>query len=441
MVVLVVMAVGAVGTAIAQPDVTITSPLNGSVSNNETPSFSGFAEAASAVTLRIYNGPTTDGTAIQEMSTLLFSVGGTWALGPAELLNDGTYTAQATSSNLALETATSSPVTFTIDTAAPAVTLNSPKSPSDNTRPSFTGTATDTTPVTVQIHAGPTTKGAVVSTATATGSDGGWTSDDASPPLSTGQYTAVATQASSLSGNPAGRSGPVTFTVTPAPAIAQSVVPPPAPPVASFKWIPSAPHTGEPVTLVSTAAGVSSPITGFAWALAGDGVFSRGESALTTSFSTPGAHVVQLRVTDANGLSSVVAETIAVTSPAPTLMQPFPIVRIVGSDSSSGATVSLLTVLAPVGATVRVTCRGGGCATKSQHLVVASGAKSKADTALITFHRFERSLRAGAVLEVWVSIHTQIGKFTRFVIRRDKLPSRTDLCLNPAGTTPIACPS
>jgi len=442
----VAIAVGLVGTAMgALPHVTIANPLNGSVSNNKTPSFSGLAEEADgAVTLRIYKGATAEGTVIQEMKTALL-LGGKWSLGPAKPLKDGTYTAQATQTNPASETGTSLPVTFTVDTAAPTVTLNPPGSPSDDTTPSFTGTASDITPVTIQIHTGATEEGTIVSTATATGTGGGWTSDDASPALATGQYTAVAIQESSLLGNPAGMSGPVTFTV----ALPQVVTPPqvttqlapPAPPAASFKWIPSAPQTGEAVTLVSTSTDASSPITAFSWDLAGDGVFTPGESTLATSFSTPGAHVVQLRVTDSNGLSSTVAEMIAVSSPAPTLMQPFPVVRIVGSYSSSGAKISLLTVLAPAWATVKVTCRGRGCSIKSQHLVATSPSKRKAGTVLITFHRFERSLRAGAVLDVWVSSKGQIGKFTRFRIRHGELPSRTDMCLNPAGTEPIVCPS
>src|SRR5213595_1858389 len=67
---------------------------------------------------------------------------------------------------------------------------------------SFTGAASDVTPVTVQIHAGATAKGPVVSTATATGSGSGWMSSNASPALSSGQYSAVATQPSSLPSNP-----------------------------------------------------------------------------------------------------------------------------------------------------------------------------------------------------------------------------------------------
>ena len=134
-------------------------------------------------------------------------------------------------------------MTFTVDTAAPTVTLNPPESPSDNTTPSFTGTASDISAVTVRIHAGATANGTLVSMATATGTGAGWTSDNASPALPIGEYTAVATQDSSH-GNPPGRSGPVTFTVTPPPVSTPAVVPAPAPPVASFKWFPSVPEIG-----------------------------------------------------------------------------------------------------------------------------------------------------------------------------------------------------
>ena len=104
-VLLVTMAAGPVCTALAAPpNVTIASPLNGSASNRATPSFSGLAEdAGGAVTLGIYSGPTTNGTLVQEMKTALF-LGGTWSLGPVEPLKGGTYTAQATQTNLASET-------------------------------------------------------------------------------------------------------------------------------------------------------------------------------------------------------------------------------------------------------------------------------------------------------------------------------------------------
>jgi hypothetical protein len=435
----VAMAVGQVGAAIAAPpNVTIASPLNGSVSTNPTPSFSGLAEAVGGeVTLRIYMGPTIAGTAIQEMSTLLLSLRGMWSLGPAELLKVGTYTAQATQTNLTSETGRSSPVTFTVNTtatAAPTVTLNPPTSPSSNTTPSFTGTASDVTPVTVQIHAGATARGTIVSAATATGTGAGWTSGNASAALSSGEYTAVATQASSLPGNPAGRSGPVTFTVTPPPVITPAAVPPSTPPVASFEWFPSVPETGEPIWLVSTSSYFASPITNIAWALTSNGPFQGGGAVLPTSFSNPGAHVVRLRVTDADGLSSVATETINVVGLRASLMQPFPVVRIAGTETASGVKLRLLKVQqTPGGARIIVRCKGRGCPIRS--------VSNKRRVAPVEFRVFERSLRFGVTLEILVSKPGEIGKYTRFAIRRGKLPARVDMCLDPAGVKPLVCPS
>src|SRR5438874_594549 len=89
---------GPMGAAIAAPpSVTLESPVSGSVRDNQTPSFSGLAEALGGqVTLRIYGGSTATGTVIQELSTLLLSSNGMWSIGPTEVLGVGTYTAQAT---------------------------------------------------------------------------------------------------------------------------------------------------------------------------------------------------------------------------------------------------------------------------------------------------------------------------------------------------------
>ena len=233
-----------------------------------------------------------------------------------------------------------------------------------------------------------------------------------------------------------------TLTVSaPAPELAPAITPrAPSPPVASFAWFPTAPHTGEPVSLVSSSTDVSSPITSFAWDTAGNGTFQAGKPVISTSFSTPGSHVVRLRVTDANGLSSVVAETVVVTPPPLTLMQPFPIVRIAGSDTSSGVKLSLLTVQAPQGARVTAQCRGRGCPVKSVSQLARSS-KSKAGTVLVVFRRFERSLRAGVILSIRVSSPGEIGKYTSFTIRRNKPPVRVDACIGPTNPKPIPCPA
>jgi hypothetical protein len=433
------IAVGPPGTAVAAPPaVTITSPLDGYVSREQTPLFSGLAEqAAGEVTLSVYNGPTAEGTPIQEMKTAEV-LSGTWSLEPAKPLKDGIYTALATQINLASETGKSSPVTFTVDTAPPMVTLNSPAPPSDNTTPTFTGTASDSTPVTVQIHAGLTLNGTQVSAATATGTRAGWTSGNVSPALSPGQYTAVAIQKSSL-GNPRGESAPVTFTVTPPPVVRIAAVLPPAPPVASFRWFPAVPQTGEPVSLISSSTDAASPITGIGWALTSNGLFQAGGSVLTTSFSTPGRHVVRLRVTNAYGLSSLATETINVVGVRAFLMQPFPVVRIAGIVSAAGLDLRLLKVQqTQAGARITVRCRGRGCPIKSTRRVARS---NRHGVAPVEFRGFERSLRFGVTLEVLISKPGEIGKYTRFTIRRGQLPERVDECLDPAGVKPLVCPS
>jgi hypothetical protein len=438
------IALGHVGIAVAAPpDVSISSPLSGSISNNQTPFFSGHAEEGDGeVTLKVYEGLTAEGTPIQTLSTLLVP-DDNWSLGPLRALKDGTYTARVEQTNASLETGISAPVTFAVDTVAPTVTLSPLESPSDNATPFFSGIASDKTPITVRVYAGARESGPVVSVAIAAGTGGMWKSGDASPALASGEYTAVATQESSI-GNPAGWSAPVTFTVTPPPVTPPPVMTPaasptPAPPTASFKWFPPIPQTGETVSLVSSSTDASSPITAFAWALTSVSAFQTGGSVVTTSFSTPGAHVVRLQATNAAGLSSTATETIDVSGHITPLMQPFPVVRIAGSYDAAGVKLRLLRVQQmPAGARVTVRCKGHGCPFRSaSRLAVAT----KQGVAPIELRAFERSLPAGVTLEVLVSKPGEIGKYTRFKVRRAKLPERTDTCLNAAGTQPLVCPA
>jgi len=122
------------------------------------------------------------------------------------------------------------------------------------------------------------------------------------------------------------------------------------------------------------------------------------------------------------------------------LMQPFPIVRIAGSETYSGVNLRLLSAQAPAGSHITVTCKGHGCPAKSVSKVATVG-KRKGSVATVEFSRFERSLPAGVVLEIRIFKAGQIGKFTRFTVRRDKLPERADSCLGPTGAKPIVCPS
>src|SRR5439155_5890821 len=121
-----------------------------------------------------------------------------------------TYTAQVTQTDEAGNVGAST-TTFTIDTVAPSLTLSTPPTPSNNQTPSFTGTSSDTTTVTVNIYEAATTKGKLVATAAATPAGGEWQSGPPTQPLSSHVYTAVAKQTDEA-GN-VGESAPVNFIV------------------------------------------------------------------------------------------------------------------------------------------------------------------------------------------------------------------------------------
>jgi hypothetical protein len=165
-----------------------------------------------------------------------------------------------------------------------------------------------------------------------------------------------------------------------------------------------------------------------------------GGAVIGTVFTTPGLHHVTLRVSAADGRSASVTETIEVGPIKYALMKPFPIVRIAGVDNALGAKVSLLSVQAPVGAKVSLTCKGHGCPAKNAVAMASAPPHHHGTTATITFRRFERQLRAGLVLQVRVSKAGVIGKYTSFTIRRSKLPLRVDACLDAVTVKPIKCP-
>jgi hypothetical protein len=81
---------------------------------------------------------------------------------------------------------------------------------------------------------------------------------------------------------------------------------------------------------------------------------------------------------------------------------------------------------------VRVRCKGTGC----PKAVRRKKSKGKG----VRFKTFERGIRAGAKLEVFVVAKKRIGKYTSFKMQRAKPPRRTDLCLKPGKRKPVSCP-
>lgn len=220
-------------------------------------------------------------------------------------------------------------------------------------------------------------------------------------------------------------------------------------PAADFGWAPGTPAAGQPVVLTATTTAPA--LVAALWDFDGDSVFDALGTSVTTTFASPGAHPVALQVVDPAGKTANVAKTVDVGPPLPpppvagqalappapaALMTPFPVVRLQGRLITGGILVTRFTIHAPAGAAVRVTCmrRGHGCPS------TPSVAVSRSATRAVRIRRFERRLRAGAIVQVYVSDPHAIGKYTRFRVRGRGAPVRRDLCVPPAGVAPARCP-
>jgi PKD repeat protein len=226
---------------------------------------------------------------------------------------------------------------------------------------------------------------------------------------------------------------------------------------ASFTFTPQTPVADQTVTFTSTSTpSAGQSISSQTWDLDSDGQFDDGSGkTVTRRFDSAGVYRVALRVVQANGNPAVAEGTVRVgaivaspqtTSPTPntspttpskptkgrlSLLTPFPVVRLVGAAYTTRTIVSLLSVQAPRGALVRVRCKGIGC----PKVVRRKKSKGKG----VRFKTFERGIRAGAKLEIFVLAKKRIGKYTSFKMQRAKPPRRTDLCLVPGKRKPVSC--
>jgi PKD domain-containing protein len=203
------------------------------------------------------------------------------------------------------------------------------------------------------------------------------------------------------------------------------------PPNASILVLPATPVEGSPVSLVSMSTDPDGGIALQQWDLDNDGAFDDGSGALVALTLPAGAHIVRLRIVDSDGAEAIAEVLVPVAEKAAQFLNPFPVVRLVGRTTRTGILIRRLTVQAPSGSRVKVRCRGRGCPRRSQ--VLASD--------VLRFRRFERRLRARAVLEVFVTNPNAIGKYTRFKVRKGKAPRRRDLCIPIGGGTPLPCPT
>jgi hypothetical protein len=89
----------------------------------------------------------------------------------------------------------------------------------------------------------------------------------------------------------------------------------------------------------------------------------------------------------------------------------------------------------PLGATIRLRCRGGGCRFKSKRISVK---RARAKLSLRRHVRGAR-LRPGARLRISVTLPETVGVDTTLTVRKRKNPSRRDACLVPGATRASRC--
>ncbi len=219
--------------------------------------------------------------------------------------------------------------------------------------------------------------------------------------------------------------------------LARDITVAPAPdnqlPVVRFAVSPSRPTVGQQTSFQSFAYDPDGSVAAQRWDLDGDGDFDEdvtGPSAFTT-FTTPGERVVRLQVRDNEGALQTATVDVdvrpaeVVRPSALGLLTPFPIIRLAGSVAVRGTHVRLLEVRAPRRSLVTVRCDGPNCPDKP----LRKRAKGKR----LRFLAMQRLLKPDATVSVAVSKSGAIGKFTRWKIRRMKVPKRTDRCLWPGG--------
>jgi hypothetical protein len=238
-----------------------------------------------------------------------------------------------------------------------------------------------------------------------------------------------------------------------------------AKPAADFVVTPSAPSEGLPASYLAVLSSGDRHLT-VEWDFDGDpgGVFETKGASVAHVYATPGEKQVSMRVVKEDEVEAVVTKTIYVTprpvsvpgpqagpppgppSPtapgpnapepaligAPSLMTPFPVVRIAGQLLPWGARVRLLAVTAPSGAVVTARCHGDGCPLRSL--------RRRARGQHVRLRALEHRLVAGIRLEILVRQRGFVGKYTRFRIRdRIRPPVRDDRCLLPGRRAPVGC--
>lgn len=258
----------------------LTTPANGSTTNDTTPTYAGTAEPGSTVNVRI-------GGVVQCTATA--DGAGNWTCDGTVPRPDGAHTAVATATDAANNTSVPSNTnTFTIDTvppAAPVITTPAQNSSTNDTTPTFTGTAEPNSQIIVTVD------GSLACSTTADGA-GNWSCTPATA-LPEGGHDAVAT--SSDAGGNSSQSPPRPFTIDTTPPQAPAVTQP-GDNTGVDTPRPTYRGTGEPGATVSVRVDGQPGVVCTA-AVANDGRWSCNQP----TDLTPGPHTVSATQTDPAG--------------------------------------------------------------------------------------------------------------------------------------------
>ena len=312
----------------------VTAPANGARTNQTSPTYSGTAEAGSTVVVRV------DGNIA---CTVTATAGGTFTCTPALVLTPGAHTVNATATDAAGNTSPASTTnTFTVDTTPPAaavVTAPANGSRTNQTSPTYTGTAEANATVIVRVD------GNIVCSVTASAA-GAWTCTPAVV-LTPGSH-AVTAQATDQAGNtgPVGTANTFTVDTTPPPA---PVVTAPANGSSTNDTTPTYAGTAEAnatvtVTVDGAVACIATASAAGAW-------------ACTPAIAiAAGSHTVSAAATDQAGnggpASAVNTFTIDLTAP------PAPVVTAPANGTITNDTTPTYSGTAEANSTVTVTVDG-----------------------------------------------------------------------------------
>ena len=309
---------------------------------NTTPVITGTAEAGATVTLYDTDGTTVLGTAT--------ATGGNWSI-TSNTLAPGAHTLTAKATDAAGNTGpASSPLTVTIDTAAPpapsvavlAAGSDSGASATDNitsvTTPVLTGTAEAGATVTLYDTDGTT----VLGTATATGGNWSITSNTLAP----GAHT-LTTKARDAAGNVSSASTGLVVTIDT--SIAQPSAPDLAP--ASDSGTSSTDNITNVATPVLTGtAEAGSTVTLYdtdGTTVLGTATATGGNWSITSSSLAAGAHTLTTKATDLAGNTSVASSSLAVTIDTIAPAASSPPNLDAGSDTGASSTDNITAATTP----------------------------------------------------------------------------------------------